>query len=362
LAIGINAGRTTQGFACLAIGINAGQYIQGANAIAIGTNAGSTNQGSSSVAVGYGAGQISQGIYSNAIGYEAGLSNQGPYSTAIGFRTAYVSQGQQAFAMGFQSARDYQKEGAFAMGYQAALLYQGTGAIAMGYQAGYGTQGANAIAIGYLAGTTGQKTGAIAIGWQAGLATQGTNAIAIGNLAGQTNQHANSIIINATGTVLTSSNANALVISPINSISGLSENPLTYNLTTKEIRYNTAKTFVIDHPINKNKYLVHACLEGPESGVYYRGKGEIVNNENVIIHLPDYVEALATDFTVQITPIYSGKKIEQLYTTEVENNSFTVNGQNCKFFWFVQGKRNNIDVEPFKRSVDVKGNGPYKWI
>ena len=114
--------------------------------------------------------------------------------------------------------------------------------------------------------------------------------------------------------------------------------------------------------MNENKYLVHACLEGPESGVYYRGKGEIVNNESVIIYLPDYVEALATDFTVQITPIYSGKEIKQLYTTEVENNSFTVNGQNCKFFWFVQGKRNNIDVEPFKRSVDVKGTGPYKWI
>jgi hypothetical protein len=138
---------------------------------------------------------------------------------------------------------------------------------------------------------------------------------------------------------------------------------LFWNNSSKEIMsISTSKTFVIDHPINKNKYLVHACLEGPESGVYYRGKGEIVNNESVIIHLPDYVEALATDFTVQITPIYSGKKMEQLYTTEVENNSFTVNGENCKFFWIVQGKRIDIDVEPFKSSVDVKGTGPYKWI
>jgi hypothetical protein len=141
-----------------------------------------------------------------------------------------------------------------------------------------------------------------------------------------------------------------------------------YNATTGEVAYsgtasgNLAKTFVIDHPVNKNKYLVHACLEGPESGVYYRGKGEIENGENVTILLPDYVEALATEFTVQITPIFKGKKMEPLYTSEVENNSFTVYGENCKFFWLVQGKRDDIDVEPLKENVDVKGNGPYRWI
>ena len=78
--------------------------------------------------------------------------------------------------------------------------------------------------------------------------------------------------------------------------------------------------------------------------------------------MPDYVEALATDFTVQITPIFKGKKMEPLYTSEVENNCFTVYGENCKFFWLVQGKRDDIVVEPLKKNVDVKGNGPYRWI
>ena len=78
--------------------------------------------------------------------------------------------------------------------------------------------------------------------------------------------------------------------------------------------------------------------------------------------MPDYVEALATDFTVQITPIFKGKKMEPLYTSEVENNSFTVYGENCKFFWLVQGKRDDIEVEPLKKNVDVKGSGPYRWI
>jgi len=137
---------------------------------------------------------------------------------------------------------------------------------------------------------------------------------------------------------------------------------LIYGQTATAAATVNSKTFVIDHPKDKNKYLVHACLEGPESGVYYRGKGEIENGESVTILLPDYVEALATDFTVQITPIFKGKKMEPLYTSEVENNSFTVYGENCKFFWLVQGKRDDIVVEPLKKNVDVKGNGPYRWI
>jgi hypothetical protein len=128
--------------------------------------------------------------------------------------------------------------------------------------------------------------------------------------------------------------------------------------------YNTgAKTFVIDHPKDKNKYLVHACLEGPEAGVYYRGKSEITNDEYVEIDLPDYVCELAYNFTIQITPIYKKGRATPIFSTsEIENNKFTVYGTNGAFFWFVQGERNQIDVEPYKSDVEVKGDGPYKWI
>ena len=141
-----------------------------------------------------------------------------------------------------------------------------------------------------------------------------------------------------------------------------------WNSATSEVQVSTAatsgtaKSFVIDNPTNKNKYLVHACLEGPEAGVYYRGKGEILNNVSTIISLPDYVKELATYFTVHLTPIYCGKEIKQLYTSEVEDNCFTVYGENCKFFWLVQGKRCDIEVEPYKKDVKLKGDGPYKWI
>jgi hypothetical protein len=124
------------------------------------------------------------------------------------------------------------------------------------------------------------------------------------------------------------------------------------------------KTFVIDHPIDKNKYLVHACLEGPESGVYYRGEGIISNNNFTTIELPNYVDKLASNFTVNITPIYHENAEENfnLKCSRVVNNKFNVYGKNCSFFWLVYGKRLELDVEPYKSKINVKGDGPYTWI
>ena len=79
--------------------------------------------------------------------------------------------------------------------------------------------------------------------------------------------------------------------------------------------------------------------------------------------MPEYVKNLAFDFTTQITPIYDGKiKTQNYTTTEVINNEFTVHGENGKFFWTVFGMRGHINVEPDKTDVEIKGNGPYKWI
>lgn len=122
-----------------------------------------------------------------------------------------------------------------------------------------------------------------------------------------------------------------------------------------------SKSFVIEHPINENKYLVHVCLEGPEAGVYYRGKSEILNGEYVEVELPCYTNKLAYDFTVNITPIYKGKLIV-LNAGEVENNKFKVYGENSRFHWTVFGKRYDIDVEPNKFDVSVKGEGPYLYL
>jgi len=327
----------------IAIGQGAGAIGQGTQAVAIGANAGNTGQDHSSVAIGANAGKTGQSYSAVAIGADAGFINQTAYSVAIGA----------------EAGNNLQRLGAVAVGNLAGQVQQGTYGVAIGYQAGNGGQGTQAVAIGYQAGQNIQGANAIAIGDQAGQNTQGTNAIAIGYKAAPDGQHANSIVINASGFDLNSVADGAFHVAPIRSGSGYS---LLYDNTTREITVSSSKTFVIDHPTNENKYLVHVCLEGPESGVYYRGEGEIVNNLHTTIHLPAYVERLATEFTIQVTQIYSGKKMEPLYTSRVENNSFVVYGENCEFYWHVTGKRGDVEVEPSKDKSSLKGSGPYKWL
>ena len=138
---------------------------------------------------------------------------------------------------------------------------------------------------------------------------------------------------------------------------------LYYNTTTSEISY-AAKSFIINHPKEEDKYLVHVCLEGPEVGVYYRGKDAVNDDEEfTTITLPDYVDALAHNFTVQITPIYDPRQPQRMYqSTEVANNQFQVYGPPGKFFWLVHGSRGEIEVEPLKKDTVVKGDGPYKYV
>ena len=128
------------------------------------------------------------------------------------------------------------------------------------------------------------------------------------------------------------------------------------------------KTFIIDHPDNREKYLVHGCLEGPEAGVYYRGKGSITNNYLEIL-LPDYVKNLAKNLTVNVTPKivceYEEKNITIpiLAVSDIVDNKFKVfSNIPCDFNWIVFGKRQDIEIEPLKSDVSLKGNGPYLYL
>jgi len=83
---------------------------------------------------------------------------------------------------------------------------------------------------------------------------------------------------------------------------------LTVELVKSKIIYTDVlmaktKNFVIDHPNKEDKKLVHACLEGPENGVYIRGR--IKDNDRIL--LPDYWTNLIDydTITVSLTPIGS---------------------------------------------------------
>ena len=71
-------------------------------------------------------------------------------------------------------------------------------------------------------------------------------------------------------------------------------------------RFNVAdgkpKPFDIPHPSKEGWRLRYACIEGPEVGVYYRGR---VRNRHNVIDLPSYWKDLVNvdSISVQLTPI-----------------------------------------------------------
>jgi hypothetical protein len=261
---------------------------------------------------------------------------------------------------------------------------QGAGAISIGANAGASTQSANSIAIGTNAGQTSHGTGSIAIGTNSGSLNQGTGSIAIGIGAGQTNQASFSICLNASATGFSPATV-GFFAKPIRTSVASTPFLLMYDNTTNEIGFSSSsttssKTFIIPHPIKKSSYLVHACLEGPESGIYYRGKSEILPTQNFIeISLPEYVSNIGHDFTVQITKISNNPNTisnnpntisnslntisnTPLEVSEVINGKFKVYGSPTKFFWVVFGTREKIEVEPLKSKIKPKGFGPYRFI
>jgi len=102
------------------------------------------------------------------------------------------------------------------------------------------------------------------------------------------------------------------------------------------------KQFDIPHPTKPNHRLVHTCLEGPEIGVYYRGR--LINNN--VIELPEYWRGLVDPetITVNLTPHES---YQELFVKTIEwgTKIFVVNNSsgpiNCSYT--VYAKR--CDVE-----------------
>ena len=85
-----------------------------------------------------------------------------------------------------------------------------------------------------------------------------------------------------------------------------------------------------------------------------------IENGSIVVNLPDYVEHFAKDFTVHVTPV---GKYAEIYCTQVKNGSFTVySDRKINFNWVVYGTRLDIETEPLKKTVTVKGTGPYRYL
>jgi len=112
----------------------------------------------------------------------------------------------------------------------------------------------------------------------------------------------------------------------------------------------TSKLFDIPHPTKEKKRLVHACLEGPENGVYVRGR---LTGKNVI-ELPDYWRGLvdSASITVNLTQIGSS---QDLIVDKIEWGSRIVirsgSASNIDCYYTVNATRK--DVAPIEVEPDV---------
>jgi hypothetical protein len=103
----------------------------------------------------------------------------------------------------------------------------------------------------------------------------------------------------------------------------------------------TTKSFVIDHPTKAGHKLRYGSLEGPENGVYVRGRLK----DNNVIELPDYWTGLVDEdsITVNLTPM---GKHQLLYVADIADNTVTVGSEtdhpiNC--FYTVWAERKDVD-------------------
>ena len=423
IAIGTESGKAQLGHSSIAIGLGAGfnfNYLTtgnrgGDNTIAIGTEAGYRYQEEGSIAIGYNAARANQEEGSIAIGYNAAYNGQ---------ITNIVRPSTACVAIGRYAGTPYQENGAIALGYYAGngTSFSTDGTIAIGansgqfgsgvYQTGCVAIGDNAkvssaddlagIAIGPYCQTS--SSNSVIIGWGYDLynnpatttpipfrdvtRTQGAGGLFIKGIRNSAPLTANDntvLYYAATGNnfnLAQTLNANHLLDNTYEIRAGrLSTNVTNFAVSTSYTSITippgggtfsfltnavltgnnvTYKTFVVDHPKKPDNYLVHACLEGPEAGVYYRGTIEILD-EFVEVELPDYVDSLAKDFTVHVTPVFNGK-LRMANATRVKDNKFRIYGDKGPVDWAVYGSRGYFDVEPSKNTTDVQGNGPYKWI
>lgn len=107
------------------------------------------------------------------------------------------------------------------------------------------------------------------------------------------------------------------------------------------------KSFKIQHPLDPNKYLEHGSLEGPEHGIYQRGRAS--GKGTVQVDLPDYFQVLSeNDISVHITSripnnLYVSESNSKFFKVKRVKSSFLGN-QYIEFDYFVIGERTDIKL------------------
>jgi hypothetical protein len=107
-----------------------------------------------------------------------------------------------------------------------------------------------------------------------------------------------------------------------------------------DITCGGTKFFDIPHQTKQGWGLRHAAIEGPESGVYYRGK----LNGSDEIELPEYWQWLVREdtITVSLTPV---GQYQTLYVKDIKDNTVYIGSDNdyVNCHYVVYGERADVE-------------------
>ncbi len=112
-------------------------------------------------------------------------------------------------------------------------------------------------------------------------------------------------------------------------------------------------SFKIDHPLDpENKYLYHSFVESPDMMNIYNGN--IITNENgeAIVTMPEYFEALNSDFRYQLTVI--GTFAQAIVAEKIKANRFVIktNAPDVEVSWQVTGIRQDAFANKHRIPVE----------
>ncbi len=272
------------------------------------------------------------------LGYSAGTTSASAFGSnniGLGNNTlTSLSGGADNTAVGFKALADT-GGGSNNTGVGNSAIYSNAGG---SYNTGvgeialyYNTSGSYNTALGYSAGPGSSFTGL-------------SYATAIG--AGAVVNESNALVLGGTGTsavtvgIGTATPSNAYLLDVESPASGPNGVYINGNLNVTGSITGATKNFTIDHPLDPaNKYLVHASVESSEMMNIYTGNVTTDDEGEATVQLPDWFEALNTDFRYQLTVI--GQFAQAIVAREIQNHQFVIrtNAPNVKVSWQVAGVR-----------------------
>jgi hypothetical protein len=112
-------------------------------------------------------------------------------------------------------------------------------------------------------------------------------------------------------------------------------------------------SFKIDHPLDpENKYLYHSFVESPDMKNIYDGNIVTDDNGEAVVQMPDYFEALNSDYRYQLTVI--GTFAQAIVAEKIKGNRFVIktSSPRVEVSWQVTGIRQDAFANKYRIPVE----------